>query len=285
MLEIRLLQELVAFERYGTLSQAAQELHTSQPALTRSMKKLEDLMGMSLFIRSSNRLALNQTGQFMANHAARVLQDDQELIDRVRAFHRSLHTLSIAYCSSLPQRVLMPIINNIFTGMTISSDMRDDQHFIDHLKTGDYQLAVTHYHPNDPAIYYKKIGHEDLYISLSKSDSMAFYPQIHLQDLNGLSILRLFHTGFWDQMCREKLPDSHFLLQVERRTFEELAQNSDYPSFVSGYDIKRGLVLKNQLNVPVVDPDCHVSYYLLCLKRQQKRFQPLFKQVNAKTID
>ena len=39
MIEIYLLEQLEAFARCGTLSAAAEELHLSQPALTRSMKK------------------------------------------------------------------------------------------------------------------------------------------------------------------------------------------------------------------------------------------------------
>ena len=40
MTEIHLLEQLAAFDDCGTLSAAAEKLHTSQPALTRSMKKL-----------------------------------------------------------------------------------------------------------------------------------------------------------------------------------------------------------------------------------------------------
>ena len=52
MIEIHLLEQLDAFAEYGTLSEAAEKLHTSQPALTRSMKKLESELGVTLFIRS-----------------------------------------------------------------------------------------------------------------------------------------------------------------------------------------------------------------------------------------
>ena len=41
MIEIHLLEQLVTFAQCGTLSAASEKLHTSQPALTRSMKKLE----------------------------------------------------------------------------------------------------------------------------------------------------------------------------------------------------------------------------------------------------
>ena len=42
MIETNLLAQFVAFAKAGTLTRAAQDLHTSQPALTRSMKKLEE---------------------------------------------------------------------------------------------------------------------------------------------------------------------------------------------------------------------------------------------------
>ena len=46
MVEIFLLEQFVAFAQCGTLSRAAVQLHISQPALSRSMKKLEDLFGI-----------------------------------------------------------------------------------------------------------------------------------------------------------------------------------------------------------------------------------------------
>ena len=52
MMELYLLEQLIAFSRQGTLSGAAEKLHISQPALSQSMKKLEESLGVSLFERS-----------------------------------------------------------------------------------------------------------------------------------------------------------------------------------------------------------------------------------------
>ena len=53
MIDIFLLEQLDAFARTGTLSRAAEELHITQPALSRNMKKLEATLGVSLFNRKT----------------------------------------------------------------------------------------------------------------------------------------------------------------------------------------------------------------------------------------
>ena len=63
MIEIYLLEALCALYDYGTLSSAAEHLHISQPALSRSMQKLEDLLGVSLFERTKNGVSFGRTSQ------------------------------------------------------------------------------------------------------------------------------------------------------------------------------------------------------------------------------
>ena len=129
--------------------------------------------------------------------------------------------------------------------MTISADMTDDADFLAKLKNSTYQLAVTHFAPEGPDFYCKKIGHESLYISLMPGNPLAFYPEVHLKDLDGLTILLLSRIGFWSNMHRKKTPNTKYLLQVEDDSFYELASNSDYPVFSSSYFINRGEVFSD----------------------------------------
>lgn len=284
MIDIRLLEQLTAFAQTGTLSAAAEILHTSQPALTRSMKKLEEELGIPLFDRHKNRLELNPVGAAAAEYAERVLREDRYFEEKVRAYDRSLHTISIGFCAPVPQLVLTPLINNLFDGMTISSDMKDDSDFLEKLEARTYQLAVTHNAPDPDRFYGKKCGHEDLFISVVSSDPLTFYPEIHLSDLNGRSILLFTRIGFWKKYTTAKTNAVHYLLQIDRNTFEELAYDSEYPCFSSSYYIDRGQSIPGRINVSLADPECHTDYYLVCLKEEKKRFASLFDNIGSHTI-
>ena len=284
MIDIHLLEQFCAFSECGTLSEAAEKLHTSQPALTRSMKKLEEELGVNLFIRSKNQLRLNETGIHAARYAEDVLKADKDFESKVRSYDRSLHTISIGFCAPVPQTVLTPILNTIFEGMTISADMTDDAGFVERLKSHEYHLAVLHEDPDDEEIYVKKCGHENLFISLMPGDPLAFYPEVHLSDLDGKTILLLTRIGFWINFHNNKTPNSNYLLQIDMDSFMELSQNSNYPSFSSSYYMSRGIVNKGKITIPIADPECHTDYYLACLASEKERYKALFERVNDKTI-
>ena len=284
MIELRLLEQLAAFAECGTLSAASEKLHISQPTLTRSMRQLENELGLALFIRSKNHLRLNETGVRAAEYAGQVLSSAVDFENKIKAYDRSLHTLSIGYCAPVPQTVLTPVINTIYSGMTIAADMTDDADYEEKLKQGIYQLAVLHYKPADDCFYAKKCGSESLYISLPSGSPLSFYPQLHLRNLDGLSILLLQRIGFWSKVHRDKTPNSRYLLQIEEATYSEIGTNSEYPMFSSDYFIKRGLTIPGRINVRLADPECSTDYYLVCLKTEKEKHAKLFQQIRGDTI-
>ena len=284
MIDISLLEQFYAFAECGTLSGAAEKLHTSQPALTRAMKKLEENLGVTLFVRSKNQLKLNDTGVHAAEYARDVLDADRDFEVKVKAYDRRLRTISIGFCAPVPQTVLTPILNTIFDGMTISADMKDDIEFVNRLKSHEYNLAVLHEDPQDKDIYVKKCGHEDLFISLMPGDPLTFYPEVHLSDLDGKSILLLTRIGFWMNFHKDKTPNTNYLLQIDMNSFFELSRNSSYPSFSSSYYMSHGQEFKEKVTVALADPECHTDYSLACLASEKEKYKTLFDRVNETTI-
>ncbi len=67
MLNLCELEQLCAFARYGTLSKAAEELHISQPTLTRSMQHLEEEFGVALFVHGKTAFRSMQRAKKRSN--------------------------------------------------------------------------------------------------------------------------------------------------------------------------------------------------------------------------
>ncbi|GAB2661248.1 LysR family transcriptional regulator [Vibrio panuliri] len=75
------LKHFVTVADFGHFTQAAAALHIAQPALSISIKKFEQQLGMTLFRRSERKVELTDEGKVLYKHAKRVLQqiDDAKL--------------------------------------------------------------------------------------------------------------------------------------------------------------------------------------------------------------
>lgn len=73
MLDLNELEQLATFADAGTLTLAAEKLHISQPTITRTMQHIEEVFGVSLFVRGKNRITLNDTGIIAAEQAKHLL--------------------------------------------------------------------------------------------------------------------------------------------------------------------------------------------------------------------
>jgi len=74
-LTARQLQAVLAVADYNSFIAAAAFLKTSQPALTRTIKRVEDILGVRLFDRSTRRVAITAAGKEFVAVAERMLND------------------------------------------------------------------------------------------------------------------------------------------------------------------------------------------------------------------
>ncbi len=74
-LTARQLHAVLAVAEYNSFIAAAAFLKTSQPALTRTIKRVEDVVGVRLFDRSTRRVAITAAGKEFVAVAERMLND------------------------------------------------------------------------------------------------------------------------------------------------------------------------------------------------------------------
>lgn len=84
MNDLRQLRHFVALVDHGHFSRAAEALHLSQPALTRSIQSLESALGCTLINRHGRGISLTAQGRLVEQHARRLLLGSRALKEAVR---------------------------------------------------------------------------------------------------------------------------------------------------------------------------------------------------------
>lgn len=274
MFEFIQLEQLLAIDKYKTLSKAAEELLISQPALSRSMQRLEEELQVTLFTRQKNKITFNENGKLALEYARKIVNSSLEMKEHLQAFDKSNHTISIGSCAPAPIWNLTPEVSRLFPDMKIQSDMKSLDELVDGLINNKYQIIITTDEMNLPDIISRKYCEEHLYISLPPAHPLAGHKSLTLNDLNGQSILILSKIGFWYDICKAKMPDSLFLVQEELSALDELRKSSALPSFATDLTNKSSSH-DNCILIPLTDPEVNVTFYINYNKSYKKQFESI----------
>lgn len=261
------LEQLVAFKKYGTLSRAAEMLHLAQPTLTKTMKRLEDEFNVKLFIRTKNKLTLNENGELAAAQAEKILNDTANMINMVRKFDYSRHTITIGTSSMIPVPNLIKRLENIHPDMTITSEQKDFDELYTGLMDDTYQYIILPYIPESSSrLHIEKLMEEHLYFNLPKKHPLANRKKLSLSDINGQNMIVMPNIGFWKDIIDKKMPDSKFLIQTDKEAFEDLLEASILPSFTSNQAMKDFIQPEDRIPISISDPEVNIVFYVISKK-------------------
>lgn len=275
--ELYQLRQLAAFAEYGTLSEAAEKLYLSQPALSRNMRRLEEDIGVPLFIRSKNKLELNENGKLAAELAVKALSEIDDIARQVQALERSRRTISLGICAPAPVWKISPLLTQFYPSMTIQTEAAAEAELLNGLDSGKYHIAVLHFQPDGEKYASVVCAKENLFFSLPPTHKFADRASLSFADMDGENMLLMSDVGFWYDMTLRKMPHSRFLMQSDRYTFNELVAASVLPSFSTDLAKEYLAVNTDRTDIPVADPEARVTYYLVCRKENKKQFDRLFR--------
>lgn len=85
-MEIRVLRYFLTIAREGSITNAANFLHVTQPTLSRQIHDLEDELGQKLFTRGSHNMALTAEGMILRKRAEEIIS----MVDKTEAEFTSM---------------------------------------------------------------------------------------------------------------------------------------------------------------------------------------------------
>lgn len=256
MIDLEEAEQLQAFARLGTLSRVAEEHRISTPSVTRAMQHLEEAFGVPLFTRGKNKIELNETGKLAAELCGRLLQQAGQTVRQVQEFDQRQKTIVICACAPAPLWEWQHRLNTEKPGVMVSSKIEQNEEVLADWQNGRCDIAILPF-PFEGA---KCFMQENLFVCVPPEHELAQRKSLRFADINGFNFLLRTELGFWDALCRRKMPASKFLVQNDPEVFSELVKASSLPCFATDYNNLKG-AYPNRVNIPLEDPEAHITFY------------------------
>ena len=261
------LHQLDAIATYGTISAAAERLHISQSALSRSLARLEEELNTQLLDRNGRKIALNQAGAIalddLSNKAGTLL----------------VGTVAPAPLWRLTAQSIERFPDRLLTSRTMHQNDVERE-----IINRNIDLGITRKPLHYPAVHCCHLMDETLAITAPNTHPLAHKSSLTFKDIDGEDFLLMGNIGFWHEMVASKMPHSSFLVQEDRMVFEQLAVTSPLLGFVTDAAYLSG-EMPRRVVIPLDEPEAHVSFYLLANIDGSKQALELFNWVKEnKTV-
>ena len=189
-MEIKNLRYFLAVAREENMSKAAEQLHVSQPTLSKTLKSLEEELGKKLFVRHSFSISLTDEGMLLRDRA----QDLVAMSDKIEQEFSSLDDITggdiyFGLAESYQIRYLAREIYKLkekYPNFTYHITSGDTEQVTEKLDKGILDFAVLCETPDSNKYEYVKFPEADVWGAIiSSSHPLAKKKSIHVSDLIG----------------------------------------------------------------------------------------------------
>ena len=137
---------LLALQRHGNFSRAAEELYVTQPSISVAIRELEEELGYALLLRSKKGVSFTAEGLIVLEKAERIMREVNSL-RRPKPAEKSTLTGSVSisstphFCNALLTDVLYAL-ERLHPAMTLDIQARDSMSIIELVRGGELDLGL-----------------------------------------------------------------------------------------------------------------------------------------------
>lgn len=202
----RNLQNFLAVAEAGSFSRASTTYGISQPALSKSIQKLEGLYGVELFERQARGVILTPFGVLLQRRAAAAMNELDHARDEIRAMqHGSDAVLRIGCGPMWAMRVVPEILKTLegeFSGFRSDVTLQHRNGLIEKLEAHELDVAVSSFvePPRSAAIGFQKLNSVTSIIVARKDHPVHSRAPRKIEDLAGYSWTNLLRNQFNEKL-------------------------------------------------------------------------------------
>lgn len=152
---LRQLKVFEAVARHLNYTQAAQELHLTQPAVSMQIKQLEESVGLPLFEQMGKQTYLTEAGREMHHYCraiSRQLSEAEEVIEQLKGVRRGHLDISVASTANyFATRLLASFISH-YPEVSFSLDVTNRATLLRQLEQNDKDMVIMGKPPDDQGL-------------------------------------------------------------------------------------------------------------------------------------
>lgn len=141
----RQLKVFEAVARHLSYTQAAQELHLTQPAVSMQIKQLEEQAGLPLFEQLGKKIFMTQAGEEMYHYCRAIasqLEEVEEVLEQLKGIKRGHLDISVASTANSFATRLLAMFAKEHEGMTFSLDVTNRATLLRQLDQNEKDLVI-----------------------------------------------------------------------------------------------------------------------------------------------
>lgn len=277
-MELEQLRQLDSIARNDTLLAASEELHLSQSALSRSLRRLEDELGQQLFDRTRNSMRINASGRLALEHARIILTEEKRLLDDFASLKRKTRTIRVASVAPAPTWRLSSLILEQQPTTIVEPDVMGETEVESRLLNGSCDLAVTIRPSSLPTVTSLVLMTEDLYANVPEGHELYTRDSLSFSELDGQAFLVYGGVGFWREVHMCMLPHSQFVTQPDRTIFLQQVRTSNLLTFTTNAPENTSRH-ESRRPIPITDPEAHATFFLCMREDAPNNVRQLFEMV------
>jgi DNA-binding transcriptional LysR family regulator len=188
------LQAFLAIAERGSFQRAAAQLNLSQTALSHRMKKLEQDLGLKLFVRTTRQVTLTDAGAQLLPNAQRMVGELAASFEDLRQKGREKQErIAVCFLPTLAVHYLPALLSHFrMTHPTVSVRIYDNSatEICDLVRNGTAEFGLTLASDTHPDLEVKPLMKEAFVLLCPETHPIAKGGQVNWSDLAGIPLVR-----------------------------------------------------------------------------------------------
>ncbi|MEL7564009.1 MAG: LysR family transcriptional regulator [Dehalobacterium sp.] len=266
---------LVDLAKTKSINRTAERIHVSQPAISKSLNKLEDELGVKLFSRSHQGVFLTEAGEIAVEMANGIIKeiDEYKLKLKIHLDNSSILSgnLSVYAVPAISNGILPEILTDFckaFPNVIVTEKDQEVPNILEDVKAGKADIGIIRIVEglikiDENEFYLEKLIQDKLLVCTSKLSSLAKKKSVSMKELSKYPIIVYYSDSFIKYFLKDtdnaKVTLNSNNFSIFKKSVTEGLAAGIITKFMADSALKKDFNAKEIMMVPISD-DINIAY-------------------------